>query len=159
MGLVDAFGNRMMRALVSVGVALTVSMLGAWGASAASITDYTLLVIGESSGTGGNDSIWAYTSLSAAPVELAEVPTPQPFYVNGLATDASRNRLLMVDDGDSGFGNGTPCTSTISRGPARSPSSGTSARSIRWSPARPAAAGTRASTTTGTTRAEAPPRG
>ena len=51
------------------------------------MTDYTLLVIGESSGPSSNDSIWGYTSLSAAPVELT--PTPEPCFGNGLAAGAT----------------------------------------------------------------------
>ena len=95
--------TRLLPLLGLVGV-IGVAALGAERAHAATITDYTILVIGESSGPSGNDSIWAYTSLAAAPVELATVPTPEPFYINGLATDAPRNRLVFVDDGDSGAG-------------------------------------------------------
>jgi hypothetical protein len=32
------------------------------------------------------------------------MPTPEPFYGNGLVTDAPRNRVIFIDDGDSGAG-------------------------------------------------------
>lgn len=101
---IGAPAGRAGRALRAAGV-LAAGLLLAGSAGAALVTDYTIFVIGESSGPGANDSIWAYTSLTAAPVELTELPTPQPFYGNGLATDAPRNRILFVDDGDTGFGN------------------------------------------------------
>jgi hypothetical protein len=106
--VIDRFWKGMTRAsrsLASAGILLCVAMIGAERANAASIIDYTLLVIGESSGATGNDSIWGYTSLTAAPVELDELPTPQPFYGNGLASDASRNRVLFIDDADTSAGN------------------------------------------------------
>ena len=108
MGLVDFSGEGVRRAsriLAPVGMFLFLAMIGAERANAALITDYTLIVIGESSGPGGNDSIWAYTSLDASPIELDELPTPQPYYGNGFATDPYRNRMIFVDDGDTSFGN------------------------------------------------------
>jgi hypothetical protein len=90
--------------VLSVVAVMCVALLGAESANAASITDYTLLVLGESSGASSNDSIWGYTSLNAAPVELSPLPTPEPFYGNGLVTDAPRNRLIFIDDGDGGAG-------------------------------------------------------
>jgi hypothetical protein len=99
MDLVDRFGEGVRRAgriLALVGMLLCLLMIGADRANAAEITDYTLIVVGESS-TGGNDSIWGYTSLDASPVELDEVPNP-PYWVNGFATDPYRNRVIFVDD-------------------------------------------------------------
>lgn len=95
--------GRVLRILAVVGV-MCAALLGAERANAASIMDYTLLVIAESSGASSNDSIWAYTSLTAAPVELSPLPTPEPFYGNGLVTDAPRNRVIFIDDGDGGAG-------------------------------------------------------
>ena len=79
--------------VLSVVGAMCVALLGAESANAASIADYTLLVLGESSGASSNDSIWGYTSLSAAPVELSPLPTPEPFYGNGLVTDALKKLI------------------------------------------------------------------
>lgn len=49
--------RRVIRTLVPVGMLLCLPVIGADRANAAEITDYTLIVVGESS-TGGNDSIW-----------------------------------------------------------------------------------------------------
>lgn len=101
----DNVVKRATRTAGSIGVLLLVATIGTVSADAASVADYTLILLGESSGPTGNDSIWAYTSLAAAPVELDEIPTPQPFYGNGLATDRDRNRVLFIDDGDGTAGN------------------------------------------------------